>query len=274
MSILDQIVDRTRSELTRKKTSIRVADLKDRPLYDHERIPFARALQGGKPAFICELKKASPSKGVIRKDFDIERFAMAYQENGATALSVLTEPYFFQGSLEYLQRVRQIVTLPLLRKDFIIDPYQVIEARAYGADAILLIAATLNGSQLHELIAAAEEEELDCLVEVYDPAELDFIPMEKVKLLGVNNRNLHTFEVNLAHSIEVFTRVASPVIRISESGIRTPQDMRYLVDHGTDAVLIGETFMRAEDPGKALFELRRNFLSPSNLPNDEQDDGR
>ena len=205
---------------------------------------------------IAEIKKASPSKGLIRADFDPETHARQYTEGGAAALSVLTEPLHFQGDPAFLRAARSASPLPVLRKDFIVDPYQLLEARAWGADAVLLIAAVLERSELADLHAAAAELGLACLVEVYDAAELDRIDFEQVRVLGVNNRDLRTFTVDVNHSIRVFERVPSDVVRVSESGLRSGADLARLRRAGIDAVLIGETFMRAPDPGRKLAALR------------------
>ena len=204
---------------------------------------------------IAEIKKASPSKGLIREDFDPETIARQYTLGGAAALSVLTEPLHFQGHPDYLQTARAASPLPVLRKDFIVDPYQVLEARAWGADAVLLIAAVLDRTALNDLHDAASELGLACLVEVYDAAELDRIDFDRVRILGVNNRDLRTFTVDIGHSIRLFEQVPDTVVRVSESGLRTGADLARLQRRGIDAVLIGETFMRASDPGRKLRAL-------------------
>lgn len=256
MTILDQIVRDTRALVAARRRSVSVARLEDRPAFAEPARPFAEALRGDELAVIAEVKRASPSQGVIRADFDPPGHASAYAAAGAAAISVLTEPTHFQGALDHLDAVRDAVDLPLLRKDFIIDPYQLVEAKAYGADAVLLIAAVLDRGHLRDLLDAAADLGLEALVEVYALRELDRIDFDDVRVLGVNNRDLHTFEVDLNHSLRVFAHAPEGVVRVSESGLRTADDLAHLRRHGVDAVLIGETFMRADDPGGALAELR------------------
>lgn len=256
MTILDRIVAASREDLERKKAKTSRSRLEERPLFDRTPLDFAAALRGSGMAFISEIKKASPSKGVIRPDFDASAIAERYEQAGADAISVLTEPRHFEGSLDDLSNVRAVTALPLLRKDFIIDPYQLFEARSCGADAVLLIAAVLDRIHLHDLIQATTELGLTPLVEVYDIAELDRIDFDAIDVLGVNNRDLRTFEVDVDHSIRVFREVPTDVVRVSESGISSAQELIHLIENGIDAVLIGETFMRADDPGDALEKLR------------------
>lgn len=261
MSILDKIVADTRDLVARRKAEVSLGSLEMQPLYNKSRLDFAGALRNSENsdqslAIIAEIKKASPSKGVIREDFDLVRIASQYTAAGANALSVLTEPLHFQGDIKYLASVREVTALPLLRKDFIIDPYQLVEARAHGADAVLLIATILDKKQLHDLHQAAGDLNLDCLVEIYHANEMERIDFNQVQILGVNNRNLHTFEVDLGHSTRVFASAPENVIKVSESGIYTSDDLRYLQENGSHAVLIGESFMRADNPGQKLMELR------------------
>lgn len=255
-TILDQIVADTQGLVAERKGHTPVRLLEERPAFARPTRPFGPALRRDDLAFIAEVKKASPSKGVIRPDFDPPGLAHQYEQNGAAAVSVLTEPLHFQGALDYLEQARQAVNLPLLRKDFIVDPYQLVEARAYGADAVLLIAAVLDRHRLTDLHQAAAALGLACLVEVYDPAELDRIDLDQIDVLGVNNRDLRTFEVDIGHCLRVFAEVPASVVRVAESGLRSPRELAYLRDHGVDAVLIGETFMRAPSPGAKLAELR------------------
>lgn len=260
-TILDQIVADTRALVAERKARVRLSALEDRAGFDRTPRSLADALRRDDLAFLAEIKKASPSKGVIRADFHPADLAQTYAEHGAAALSVLTEPRHFQGSLEYLEAVRAVVDLPLLRKDFIVDPYQLVEARAYGADAVLLIAAVLERAQLHDLLQAADELGLDSLVELYDPRELDKVDVDQVRILGVNNRDLRTFEVDIDHSLRVFASAPEGIVRVSESGLRKGTQLAHLRTHGIDAVLIGETFMRAPDPGAALARLRDDALA-------------
>jgi len=207
---------------------------------------------------IAEVKKASPSKGVIRADFDPAQIAASYQAGGATCLSVLTDVDFFQGANAYLQQARAACALPVIRKDFLIDPYQVIEARAIGADCVLLIAACLDDVQLVELAQVAKEQGLDVLVEVHDGAELErALKHLDTPLLGINNRNLHTFEVSLQTTLELLPRIPGDRLVITESGILARTDVELMERHEVWSFLVGEAFMRAPEPGE---ELRRLFF--------------
>jgi indole-3-glycerol phosphate synthase len=257
MTILDRIVEDTRALVARRKANVTQGELEARPFFHGPTLSLAPALRHDELAIIAEIKQASPSKGMIRPDLDVPTIARAYKSQGASAVSVLTEPLHFQGSLDNLAQARQTVDLPLLRKDFIVDPYQIVEARAYGADAVLLIATVLDTVQLRDLHQTAEDLDLSCLVEVYDVTELDKLDFDQVQVLGVNNRDLRTFEVDLDHAPEVFARVPDHVVKVAESGLRTARDLAYLRQRDIDAVLIGETFMRASEPGVALAALRR-----------------
>jgi indole-3-glycerol phosphate synthase len=210
------------------------------------------------PAIIAEVKKASPSKGVIRADFDPAAIARSFEEAGAACLSVLTDRDFFQGSEAFLQQARKACSLPLLRKDFIIDPYQVHEARAIGADCILLIVAALDDDVLLHLSLLAAELDMDVLCEVHDEQEMERAMTLPVPLIGVNNRNLRSFETSLETSLTLQGLIAYDRILVAESGIHTPDDVARLREGGIQAFLVGEAFMRAEDPGS---ELRRLFFA-------------
>jgi indole-3-glycerol phosphate synthase len=201
------------------------------------------------------VKKASPSKGVIRADFDPVEIARTYQRHGATCLSVLTDARYFQGSLEYLRQIRAAVDLPLLRKDFIIDPYQVYEARAAGADAVLLIAECLDDQQLAELHGQIVALGMTALVELYEPANLARVLRIGARLVGVNNRDLHTFRVDLEHTLQLRREIPADRILVGESGIRTRQDVLRLEAAGVQAMLVGETLMARADIGSAVNEL-------------------
>lgn len=255
MSVLDRIVGDTREALGRRRRDVPLSRLENARHFSRTPLSLAAALRRDELAVIAEVKKASPSRGVIREDFDPAGIAEQYEEAGAAAISVLTEPLHFQGSLEHLEAVRGAVGVPLLRKDFVIDAYQLFEARAYGADAVLLIAAALDRAQLHDLLQAAAELELSALVEVYELSELDRIDFDEVSILGVNNRDLRTFEVDVDHSLRVFQHVPAEIVRVSESGLSAAAELRHLRGNGVDAVLIGETFMRAKIPGDALRRL-------------------
>lgn len=212
-------------------------------------------ITAGKPAVIAEIKKASPSKGVLRADFIPADIAQSYAEHGAACLSVLTDRQFFQGSVDYLKQARASCGLPVLRKDFIIDAYQIYESRVMGADCILLIAACLDDAQMKALEQLALSLDMAVLVEVHDEAELERALALKTPLLGINNRNLKTFEVTLDTTLGLLAKVPDDRILVAESGIMTPGDVKRMRDARVNAFLVGEAFMRAEDPGAALAQL-------------------
>jgi indole-3-glycerol phosphate synthase len=220
---------------------------------------FAGALRAkiatGEAAVIAEIKKASPSRGVLREDFDPAAIAATYAEHGAACLSVLTDEQFFQGSAEYLRLARSACTLPVLRKDFMLDAYQVYQACAMGADCILLIVAALNPRRMAELAAIATDLGMAVLVEVHNSVELDRALELKTPLIGINNRNLHTFETRLDVTLGLLKRIPSDRIVITESGILQPADVSLMRDNGVDCFLVGEAFMRALDPGAELARL-------------------
>lgn len=257
MSILDDIIDDTRSVVAERKKETSISELEQRPLYaDREPVSLVEALKERGMSFIAEIKKASPSKGVIRENLQPALIAQQYEKNDAAAISVLTEPIHFQGTIEHMPWIRAHVDIPLLRKDFIIDPYQIVAARAMGADAVLLIATALDRRQLYDLHQAADELGMSCLVEVYTLDDLDKIDFDQVQLLGVNNRDLHTFEVDIENSLRIFEQAPRSVGRVAESGLSDPDTLVRLRQNGVNAVLIGEHFMRAENPGEALADLR------------------
>jgi indole-3-glycerol phosphate synthase len=212
-------------------------------------------IDAGQAAVIAEVKKASPSKGVLRERFVPSEIAASYASNGAACLSVLTDEHFFQGAADYLRQARAACTLPALRKDFMIDDYQVVEARALGADCILLIAACLDDAQMADLEACAAALGMAVLVEAHDAAELERALRLKTPLLGINNRNLKTFEVTLETTLGLRAQVPADRLLVTESGIRAPADVQRLRAAGIDAFLVGEAFMRAADPGAALAAL-------------------
>ncbi|MGH8670501.1 MAG: indole-3-glycerol phosphate synthase TrpC [Burkholderiales bacterium] len=221
--------------------------------------PFVAAiharLAAGRPAVIAEIKKASPSKGVLRENFDPAAIARSYAEHGAAALSVLTDRRFFQGCADFLQQARDACALPVLRKDFIVDPYQVFEARAMGADCILLIVAALDLPALHELAAVAENLGMAALVEVHDRAELEIALRLKTPLIGINNRNLRSFETRLQTTLDLLPEVPAERIVVTESGILEPADVSRMRANGVNTFLVGEALMRAGDPGAELARL-------------------
>jgi indole-3-glycerol phosphate synthase len=258
---LDNILTSTRSTVAAAKVRVPVAEL-ERLAGAHQPRGWAAALRQRAavgPAVIAEIKKASPSKGLIRADFDAAQLARSYFAGGAAALSVLTDEPFFQGSLRNLELASAAVPLPCLRKDFTVDEYQIVEARAHRADAILLIAAALTDSELSRFAHMAHGLELDVLVEVHTAEELDRVLStlgeRGADALGVNNRNLKTFEVSLDTSIELAARFPSSVVRVAESGISTSEDISRLRQAGFDAFLVGESLMRQADPGAALAAL-------------------
>ncbi|MGB0649667.1 MAG: indole-3-glycerol phosphate synthase TrpC [Rhodothermales bacterium] len=258
-TILGRIVDDTRGIVEQRRRERSLASLEQESGFHRTPLSLASALSGQTLSIIAEIKKASPSKGVIREDFDPSAIAASYERGGASALSVLTEPLHFQGSPAFLRQVRAEVNLPILRKDFIIDPYQVVEARAWGADAILLIASCLEKDQLAELHATADELGLQALVELYDPREVDRVDMDKVRIVGVNSRDLKTFEVNLQRALETLQSLPESVVRVAESGLHTTEDFQKVRQAGIEAALVGESFMRAPDPGIALASMLENL---------------
>jgi indole-3-glycerol phosphate synthase len=260
-TFLSTILAATRNTVATAKKTVPLAELERRAALHHPRgwaaALKARALTG--PAVIAEIKKASPSKGLIRDDFDVEWLARRYRIGGAAALSVLTDEPWFQGSLRNLALASAAVPLPCLRKDFMVDEYQVLEARAHRADAILLIAAALADAEMRHLAEVAEGFSLDVLVEVHTSDELDrvldVLGDGKAQSIGVNNRDLKSFAVNLETSLKLVERIPPSVVRVTESGLSTPQDVAQLKRAGFDAFLIGESLMRHADPGEALEDL-------------------
>ena len=259
--ILEKILARKRVEVAERRAARPLADLAAHAASAPPTLGFAdaieRRIRAGDPAVIAEIKRASPSKGVIRADFQPAEIARSYERGGATCLSVLTDIDFFQGSPDYLKQARAACDLPVIRKDFLVDPYQVVEARAMGADCVLLIVASLEDGQMAELNAAAVEQGLDVLVEVHDAAELERALQLDTPLVGVNNRNLHNFEVSLNTTLELLPQIPADRLAVTESGILTRDDVQLMLDNGVYSFLVGEAFMRAEDPGA---ELKRLFF--------------
>jgi indole-3-glycerol phosphate synthase len=257
--ILDTILARKAEEVAARRAQVPMEALQARLPSAPPVRGFARALQAaianGDPAVIAEVKKASPSKGVIRADFRPADIAVSYEFGGASCLSVLTDVDFFQGADAYLQQARDACTLPVLRKDFVIDPYQVVEARVLGADCILLIVAALDDRQLAELSDLAMQLGMDVLVEVHDIDELERALQVPVPLIGINNRNLRTFEVSLQATLDMKNAVPRDRLLVTESGILGPDDVTLMRNAGVHAFLVGEAFMRVEEPGEGLRQL-------------------
>ena len=258
-TILKKIILRKLEEIQDGCDKIPLREMKRRALLAPETKSFVGALQAkldaGQSAVIAEIKKASPSKGVLRESFDPVEIAKSYAANGAACLSVLTDKDFFQGSNEYLQQVREAVDLPIIRKDFIVDDYQVYEARAIGADCILLIAAAIGDAQMSELTQTAMTLDMDVLIEVHNKEELERALRLPLPMIGINNRDLHSFEVSLDTTIEMLDMIPEERIVITESGILTKGDVARMRACHVDAFLVGEAFMRAENPGEKLAEL-------------------
>lgn len=260
--ILEKILAVKRDEIAALRRQYSVDALEQRAAAADPARGFADALDaaaaGSGAGVIAEIKRASPSKGLIREDFDAAWLAKRYAAGGAACLSVLTDAQFFQGGIDYLQAARAACALPVLRKDFLIDAAQVIEARAIGADCILLIAAALSAVQMRELAAVAEGHALDVLVEIHDGAELDAVMRADLPgrwMLGINNRNLRTFETRLEATLELLPAIPDGVAVVTESGLHTRDDILRMQSAGVSRFLIGESLMRAEDPGERLAEL-------------------
>ncbi|MCC5925451.1 MAG: indole-3-glycerol phosphate synthase TrpC [Bacteroidetes bacterium] len=255
MNILEKITTQTHEDILKRKKKISFTDFRSFEDYERQRKSLYESLMNTS-AFgvrvIAEIKKASPSKGVIRIDFQPELHAEQYMKAGASAISVLTDEPFFQGHLNYMRDVSRMAEVPVLRKDFIIDPYQVEEAKAFGADAVLLIATITSESQLNELHHAATEAGLECLVECYSKEDFAKVSFNQVRILGTNNRNLNTFEVDVHKGIALLQEAPDGVCLVSESGLSSTEDLQLLQKEGIHAALIGEYFMKAADPGKEL----------------------
>lgn len=261
-TVLDRILVRKQEEVAELKAKRPLADVKAAALASPQPRGFYAALQAkvaaGEPAVIAEIKKASPSKGVIREDFHPADIAQSYEKGGAAALSVLTDVDFFQGADSYLKEAKAACALPVLRKDFTVDEYQVWEARAIGADAVLLIVAALSDELMQQLYQAAKEAGLDVLVEVHTTEEMQRALALGAPLLGINNRDLHTFEVSLDTTLGLLPSVPKEHFLVTESGILAPEDVALMREHQVHGFLVGEAFMRAPEPGK---ELSRLFYS-------------
>jgi indole-3-glycerol phosphate synthase len=254
-AILTTIAEHVRGVVQQRRCSAPMSALRERPLYSVPTRGFAKALSGTTRRVIAEIKKASPSKGLIRPDFDPLAIALDYATHGASAISVLTEEKFFQGDLNYLEQIHAAVSVPLLRKDFMLDSYQVIEAKSYGADAVLLIAAMIGTSLMSDLRTQAGELGLDCLVEVHNEKELEAALTCGADLIGINNRDLHTFEVDLATTARLAPLVPAGKPVVCESGIDSAEQIHRIEPLGIHIFLVGESLMRAAHPGEKLSEL-------------------
>ena len=262
-TVLTRIIDRKFEEIAERSAVVSIEDLKaqieaQKGTATDPRgfvASMQRALAEGRSAVIAEVKKASPSKGVLRENFQPAEIALSYQQGGASCLSVLTDVDFFQGSTEYLQQARAACALPIIRKDFIVDEYQVYEARAMGADCSLLIVSALEDAKMAELNDLAVSLGMDVLIEVHDADELQrSLPLGNT-LVGINNRNLHTFDVTLQATIDLLDQIPEDRIVVTESGILAPEDVALMRQHHVNSFLVGEAFMRADNPGQRLAEL-------------------
>lgn len=257
--ILKKILHRKEEEIAERSAQENIDVLREKVVDASPVRGFIKAIENkisqGKSGVIAEIKKASPSKGVLRNDFNPAEIAKSYEQHGAACLSILTDKDYFQGSEDYLLQAREVTSIPVIRKDFIIDPYQVYEARAINADCILLIVAALDDKKLNELLDLANQLGMDVLMEVHDQEEMERALMTGAKLIGVNNRNLRTFEVSLNNTLDMLSMVPADRLLVTESGILAPADVKLMRDNNINAFLVGEAFMRAEDPGKKLAEL-------------------
>jgi indole-3-glycerol phosphate synthase len=260
-TILKKILARKQEEIAERSAQVTIPQLIEQAKSASAPRGFAAAIAAkiaaGHSGVIAEIKKASPSKGVIREDFDPAAIAESYEAGGACCLSVLTDVDFFQGADEYLKLARSASTLPVIRKDFIIDEYQIYEARAMGADCILLIVSALSEPQLNQLHEVARSLGMDVLIEVHDEAELDIALKLDNPMVGINNRNLHSFEVSLENTYQLLSKIPADKIVITESGIHSPADVAAMRQHNVNAFLVGEAFMRSEEPGERLAEMFR-----------------
>ena len=263
-NILEEIAARTRERIAKEKSCISVSELENRIQEVNknagQKITFFQALQKDGMSYICEVKKASPSKGLIASDFPYLAIAKEYEQAGASAISCLTEPFYFQGADQYLKEIAATVQIPVLRKDFTVDEYMIYQAKSLGASAVLLICAILDDGELRAYRQLAKELGLDALVEAHDEYEVDRALNLGAEIVGVNNRDLRTFQVDMNNSIRLRKMAPDNVVFVSESGIRTPEDIRLLYENKVDAVLIGETLMRSLDKKAALESLNGSPL--------------
>lgn len=260
--ILEEIAEKTRQRVAEQKQKISLEEMKEKAfrMEINQDFPFLSALKQDDIAFICEVKKASPSKGLIAPDFPYVQIAKEYEDAGAAAISVLTEPYYFQGANEYLAEIADTVHIPVLRKDFTVDEYMIYEAKVIGASAILLICAILSQKELNHYLDIAHSLGLSVIVEAHDASEVQMALDAGAGIIGVNNRDLKTFTVDINNSARYRSMVPEHIVFISESGIKTPEDIQKLRENGTNAVLIGETFMRSQNKKAELAKLRSNVV--------------
>lgn len=258
-TILKKILDRKAEEVAERQAITSFAELEEKIKTASPCRGFTRALmeriKQKRPAVIAEIKKASPSKGLIREDFNPAAIASSYAENGAACLSVLTDRDFFQGDEAYMEEARAACKLPVIRKDFMVDPWQIAESRALGADCILLIVAALAPDQLKELADCAKQYQMDFLVEVHNQQELDLALSLDAELIGINNRDLHTFKTSLDSTYNLLPNIPEGIAVVTESGIHIREDVEEMLSHGVYGFLVGESFMRAAEPGEKLKEL-------------------
>lgn len=260
--ILHEIAEKTKKRIQGQKEILSLETIKKQAysMPNDQAFSFEKALKQKEISFICEVKKASPSKGIISKEFPYIEIAKTYEDCGAAAISVLTEPFYFLGHDQYLREIAKEVRIPIIRKDFTIDEYMIYEAKVLGAQAILLICALLDEKTMREYMKIAEELGLSVLVEAHDEEEVRQALACNARMIGVNNRNLKTFEVDIENSIKLRSLIPQNVIYVSESGMKTPQDIKRLRENGTDAVLIGETLMRSNSIQHELNVLRGNRI--------------
>ena len=258
IDMLDEIVEKTKERLMESKKNKSLDDLKDEvaKMNITQDFPFKEALSGDEISIIAEVKRASPSKGMIAEDFDYVFIAKDYEDAGASAISVLTEPYFFKGSNDYLKEISENVSIPILRKDFVIDEYMIWEAKAVGASAVLLIVSILSIVELKKFLDLAHDLGLSAIVEAHDGNEIRTALNVGAEIIGVNNRDLTDFSVDIENSISLRRCVSGDVVFISESGIKTPEDVRRLKENDVDAVLIGETLMKCDDKKAMISEFK------------------
>ncbi|MDN3677345.1 indole-3-glycerol phosphate synthase TrpC [Flavobacterium paronense] len=252
MSILDQIIASKKKEIDLKKSIVSVAQLENSDLFNKKTKSLSKSIINSPFGIIAEHKRRSPSKATINNSFSVEEVVKGYENAGASGISVLTDMQYFGGSLEDLLLARASVQIPLLRKEFIVDEYQLLEAKSFGADAILLIAAVLSKQEIKQLSEFAQSLALEVLLEVHNQEELEKSIMPSLDLIGVNNRNLKTFEVSLQNSIDLINHIPNDFVKISESGITTTNDIKLLRSNGFQGFLIGENFMKTDNPGKSL----------------------